>query len=200
MAGSARRRTRYGIVLLALGILAYGAVYGLEHLLNPWALSFPGHPSLVGYWSGTMTFGPGDDRDVALHMWRLDPGGRGGPAEHPDLVGDAQICGRTGVSTYEVTGHVQNFTGTRFEIGLRSDTVTAGKQPEALEGTWDSAHLIQVRTGLYTVGSDGVAGGEAAADAATGKVDVKDGGIQFDLRRSSIDAFNSICQSTDQRR
>lgn len=193
MAGSPRRRKRYMIVLLAVGVLAYGAVYGIEHLLNPWALSFPGHPSLVGYWSGTMTFGPGDDRNVALHMWRLDVGGGGGPAEHPDLVGNAQICDRTGVSTYAVSGHVQNFTGTRFEIGLTSDPVTAGKHPEALEGTWDNAHLIQARTGLYTVDSGGVAGGKASADAETGNVDVEDDNIRFELRRSSEDAFTSIC-------
>jgi hypothetical protein len=195
MANPARRRTRYGIGLIAIGLLAYAAVFGLEHLVNPWSLSFPGHPALVGYWSGTMTFGPGDDRDVAIHMWRYDPGGGGGvpSGEAPDLVGRARICGPTDASTYEVTGKALNFMGTRFTVGLRVDSVQAGKNPEALNGTWDGADLIRVRTGLHTVGSDGVAGGEASTDARTGDVDVKDGDIRFELRRSDKEAFGSAC-------
>jgi hypothetical protein len=176
-------------LLLLIGILAgIGAVFlGLGYVTQPWAHPLPGRPALVGYWAGTMTFMPGDERTVAVRL--TESGGRGSP--EVNLGGTARMCGaefRGG--EYVITGRILNFRGTRFAMGFKTGAAP-GPHLGGIDGNWDGADLLQLRTKLYTITPDGVGHASTSTDAK-GRLD-KTGRISFELRRSTKDAFNSAC-------
>ena len=135
----------FGILIVIGAIL-----FGLGYLTNPWAHPLPGRPALVGYWAGTLTFGPEEKRTLALQLSQA--GGRGVPGFN--LSGRARLCGGKGTMDYGVGGRTRNFSGTRISFELVSASEPPGPRVGLIEGSWDGADLLQLRTRLYTIGSD----------------------------------------------
>ncbi len=183
---SSRRAT---FMLFGIFIVIGAILFGLGYVTNPWAHPLPGRPALVGYWAGTLTFGPEDERAFALQL--SQSGGRGVPGFN--LSGRGRICGHGGTMDYRVGGRTKNFSGTRISFGLVSDSEPPGPRLGAIEGSWDGAELLQLRTRLYTVGTDGLGRAKVSAHAKKGNVDDQGDTIVFELRRSTEDAFKATC-------
>jgi hypothetical protein len=179
------------IVGLTLIVVAFT---GIDYALHPWAYSWSARPTLTGYWHGEMEFEPGDRRQVVLHLtrdlWDLDDTRSRGSKS--TIEGGAKICGPRASTRYRVTGVTHDRGGASFTLGLGTANLPAGKHLNPLAGTWDGEHRLELQTTLYSIAADGVAYGVATADAKATPSD-RTPKIEFELRRTSKDAFESAC-------
>jgi hypothetical protein len=178
-------RKRLYLSILGLGIAFLVFYYPLHWALKPWAVALPGKPALAGYWTGTVSFAPGDERRIVLHIVGEPPGrGRGGP----DIDGAAKVCGATQNTRYEVWGGPDNYAGTRFTLRTRSSTDGPGRYLNGLtNGEWDGQHLLTVQTTLTTREADG------SSRSVTGTDQPPDPPLRFQLHRGSEAEFTAAC-------
>jgi hypothetical protein len=192
---------RFVIILLVGAGLIFAAFYGLRYFTEPWSVSWPGHKALVGYWQGEVTFGPGDQRQVAIHLESVAGnrpfGESGGTTYFPeaDMEGEARMCGSQGNATYDISGDVENRQGARFEIGFVPQPDSPGRHPDVTQATWDGEDRLQLTTRTYTGNADGSAEGSASAGAQATPDSSGDssGAITFELRRGDQAAFDAAC-------
>lgn len=184
---SSRGKSRPGrviVVVVAILVIGFGVTYGVHFLGSPWALSLPGHPALVGYWQGEMTFAPGDQRDVFLEL-RSDPP-NSSCSSCPDMNGTAKVCGKQNTD-YEVYGHALNYRGTRFSLKTRPTAEGGGTFLGQLTGTWDGTDLLRIRTSLIYKDANGVAHSSTGADYPS------EPPAQISMRRADEATFNAGC-------
>lgn len=173
MAGSWWRRVRVVVVVLALPASVMGACFGLHAVLHPWSMTLP------GAWMGTATFGPGDERVVAMTLVSYPGQGRG----DSDLDGEAVVCGPAGTMRYRVYGYVPDRDGRRMTLDLDEETQGEGLYLGTMKGAWDGADEMVFRTPLRLFGPDGVAD-SAVPDPPP---------ITVTLRRATDDAVETAC-------
>lgn len=194
------RVPRIVIVLLAILVAAEGAYLAVRRVQTPWARSQDGHPPLVGYWQGELTFAPGDRRRVLVHLrefqtvreFLLRGSDTRSDSPQPDIRVVAKACGPTGRAQYQGSGDVANRDGTRFRFGVSPDAPVRGRHPSNLEGTWDGKDRLELAGRLATHAADGSASVTASASARpSGSED--DGVVRFELRRTTEQAFDAAC-------
>jgi hypothetical protein len=176
---------RLAVVTGAVLAIGFGVAYGLHFLGNPWALSLPGHPGLVGYWQGEMTLPSGDRRRVFLELNGVLPSSTS-CGNCPKMDGTAKVCGKPNMA-YEVYGHPLNYRGTRFSLGPRTTAEGAGTYLGQLEGNWDRADLLKIRTTLIHKDANGV------AHATTDTDQPAEPPVQISMRRTSEAIFDAGC-------
>lgn len=185
------RRLVGTVVGLALIVVAFNAI---DYALHPWAYSWSGHQTLTGYWHGVIELAPGDRRHIVLHLtrdlWDLDDT-RSRESRYT-IEGAAKICGPIGSTRYRVNGVTHDRRGTPFTLGFGADNLPAGEHLNETEGAWDGEDRLELRTTLYIVAANGMAEGVASADARATPSD-RTPTVQFELKRTSRDAFDSTC-------
>jgi hypothetical protein len=149
-----RRRKKWVYLVLLTGLIIVGlAVPYVGHaLLNPWAISLTGQPTLTGYWQGEVVFAPGDQRRVVIDL-RSDPG-RGGCPDCSPIDGDLRVCARARPMTYRFTGKVQGRHARRFSLSVTPGD-RAGIYLRWLDGEWAGGDQIGLTATLVVRDADG---------------------------------------------
>lgn len=126
----------------------------LDHLLNPWAHSLTGKPTLTGMWIGQVTSPSGQTRELFLDLQRSDTGdGSFYCSTCPRIDGTAKMCGDGGeVKVYEVWGSPDTWSGARFHINYPRSVgePIPGLQAGKINGEWSGDVLkIGMTFGLH---------------------------------------------------
>jgi hypothetical protein len=140
------------VVLASLLAAVFVVPYVAHALLNPWAISLTGRPTLTGYWQGRVAFAPGDQRRVVLHV-RSEPRTGRCPGCSP-IDGAVQVCAGGRPMTYELTGTVHDRHARRFELSV-SPGQTAGRYLRWFDGTWPGGGQIDVSAMILVIDADG---------------------------------------------
>lgn len=150
-----RRKKPYVLLVAVLALIltaGLGVPYVAHALLNPWAISLTGRPTLTGHWNGLAAFAPGDRRQVVLNL-RSAP--RRGPCSRCSPIdGDVKVCAAAGATTHRLTGDVQGRHARRFSL-----SVTPGDRPgdylRWLNGEWAGGDQVRITATLVLRDPDG---------------------------------------------
>jgi hypothetical protein len=187
-----RKRLRTSVAIVGLFVVGIPLIYCLHWASNPWAMTLPGKPGLVGYWQGTVSYGPGDERRVVLRLIADPPSGR--CSNCPDIDGAAEVCGASHRAVYDIYGDPLNYRGTRFSLQARRETEGPGLYLRQLNGHWDGRDLLTVSTSLVRIDPDGAARSTTWTDEATGKIMSDDvPNARFELRRAGEAEYDGAC-------
>lgn len=139
--------------MVALLVLAAFAVPYVGHaLLNPWAISLTGRPTLTGYWHGEAAFAQGDQRRVVMNL-RSEP--RTGRCQGCSPIdGVLKVCTGGQVMNHRFTGDVKDRHARRFSL-----SATPGARPGSylrwLSGEWAGGDQISITATLVVRDADG---------------------------------------------
>jgi len=188
MAASGRSGLRYFVGFVVVAALIIGALFAFRALSKPdWAKE----GELLGHWRGTVAFGPGDERAVAL---RLDESfGSRGDTSGLDLAGEVKACGTGGRTDYTLNGKVRKDDGTSFSVGFGSEDREPGRHLNTAEGTWDGNDVLTLDMRFLTSDADGVAEGTASTSAQSGSPSEPGEVVTFRLKRVTEDQFSAAC-------
>lgn len=176
-------------VFAVLVAVVITAMLGIRELSKPdWAKD----GALVGHWSGTLAFGPGDERPVVLRLAEHRGGSRGDTSDL-DLYGAATSCGTGGQTDYTLSGKVLNDEGTSFDVGFASKNPAPGRNLNGARGTWDEDDLIALEMRFATAKPGGELEGTASSSANSGTPSDPDEVVTFKLQRSTEGQFAAAC-------
>lgn len=156
--------------MVAVLAAAFFSLWVIHWVLNPWAVSLPGKPGLVGYWRGEVPFGPDDTRRIVLDL-------NGHPAD--GITGAAKVCGGPHRTFYRIDGEADDRSGTRFWLSPSVDNHDPGIYLQRMKGEWDGAQLVMIDATLTTFTAD--------------HNDPPDHPVRFQLHRSGSDEFDTTC-------
>jgi hypothetical protein len=167
--GSSRRRWWKATIVfaVAVGVILFVAPRAIDLAARPWSISVFGGSTLTGSWAGTVTLGPGDEREVFLELSRdRDNTSRGGSgARRADFGGTATICDSAGrPQRFEVVGDPENWSGSHFWMDLHAVDPQPGTYVSLgrIDGEWDEDTLrLRATPETIRVGGDGSASGSA---------------------------------------
>jgi hypothetical protein len=137
------------VLVAVLGLGVWGFVTLASGIINPWGSSLTGGPTLTGYWGATVSIVPGQERQVAFQLNMLD----GGDCFRC-VDGDGKMCGTGYQADYDLSGHVQNYHGTKFELGAGMATNVPGTHLGQMKGTWAGGDEVEISTLPHVVNAD----------------------------------------------
>ena len=179
-----RSKTRAAVTLVAVFVLGWGVVVGLQWALNPWSMSLPGRATLTGHWQGEVIYGPDDNRRIVLEQ--TYSGGRGS-----NIGGKAKVCG-TQNAAYQVFGDTHDYSGSRFTLDPSWLEDKPGLYLNDLEGEWDG-DLLRFHGALTLVHPDGSTRSSSTTTAGGTVITSEDPQVRFEMRRSTSDDYDSAC-------
>ncbi|MGI8330453.1 hypothetical protein ACRYCC_10860 [Actinomadura scrupuli] len=174
------RRLLWLLVAAALAAVVIGVPYVAHALLNPWAISLTGRPTLTGYWQGQVAFAPGDQRSVVLHI-RSEPRTGRCPNCSP-IDGAVRVCAGARPMTYELTGRVHDRHARGFRLSV-SPGETGGRYLRWFDGTWPGGDQISVSATILVIDADGV----SRSDHQPAQP------VRFAMRRAAKADFTAAC-------
>jgi hypothetical protein len=186
--------TRRSVMRFALWAVAIGAGYViavtvLETPFAPWARSFGFWPTLTGDWHGEVTTPDGQTTPIYLEIRHELPIGRCRGCTSL-FEGRAKTCeSRGAVRDFDVSGSVDNWSGTRFMFQLSRGEGFSGKGPGDVRGEWKD-DAIRAIAELVTYGHT------ATAEAVRGEDRTSPPQIRYALRRGTEDDFLAACKAS----
>ena len=176
-------------VLWAVAIAA-GYVIALTILETPfasWARSFGLWPTLTGDWHGEITMPDGGRTPMYLEIRHQLPIIRCRDCAS-QFDGRAKTCeSRGSIREVDISGSVDNWSGSRFRFQLGRSDDFSGKGPGEVVGEWKEDE-IQAAADLVTYGPT------ATASAVRGEERASPSQVRYALRRGTEGDFLAACQ------
>lgn len=182
--GRSRRKTRRVVALIAVFVLGWGVLVGMQWAMYPWSMSLPGRATLTGHWQGEVTYGPDDKRRIVLELTYSR--GRG-----PSIGGNAKVCG-TQNAAYRIFGDTHDYSGSRFKLDPSWLEDKPGLYLNHLEGEWDG-DLLRFHGALTLIHPDGSTRSSSTTNADGTVIMSEDPQVRFEMRRSTSDDYDSAC-------
>ena len=163
------------------------AVTILETPFAPWARSFGLWPTLTGDWHGEATMPDGRTTPIYLEIRHALPIGRCRDCASK-FEGRAKTCeSRGAIREIDISGSVDNWSGTRFRFQLRRPDDSSGQGPGEVGGEWKD-DTIHAAADLVTYGRT------ATTEAVRGEDRASAPQVLYDLRRGTEDDFLAACR------
>lgn len=137
-------------VVIGVGYVVVVTV--LEIPFAPWARSFGLWRTLTGDWYGEVTMPDGRATPIYLEIRHQLPIGRCRDCAS-QFEGRARTCGSRESRDVEISGSVDNWSGTKFRFGLGRSEDSPGVGPGEVRGEWKDDE-IQATADLVRYGRD----------------------------------------------
>jgi uncharacterized protein len=182
------------VVFLIAGVLFMSA---FEKVTDPWSVSIFGEKALVGTWWGEM-------RTPTGRRWvvQLDLTSRTAENDFRETVymgGTARVCdGARDQRTFDLSGNVHNWRGTRFHLGAVETVERRGALIFGdLNGEW-AGDEMKMAGSLIRLGAPVSSGiDEAGHQTVSGDPDTL-APVTFNLKRGTDDEFLVACRALGQ--
>jgi hypothetical protein len=175
-------RVVFSMMLAGFGL--FGVFVALDVAFAPWMRSFGLWPTLTGDWHGELQMADGGVSFVYLEIRgvRLQRGSH--------IYGSAKWCDGSGrIWDYEISGHPDNWRGTRFYLSTRAAVEReSGESPGELQGEWRGDE-IHASGGFVSHSRTATAFASATSRRAPAPT------VRYTLRRGSETAFRAACGS-----